>query len=61
MLSCPLVADAAVIGIYDDSQATELPRAYVVLSALGLAEKDGSAAVRAWVDSKVAPHKKLRG
>ncbi|KAG1151952.1 hypothetical protein G6F37_000718 [Rhizopus arrhizus] len=31
LLKSPLVADCAVIGIYDHSQATELPCAYVVL------------------------------
>ncbi|KAL8280602.1 hypothetical protein RQP46_006925 [Phenoliferia psychrophenolica] len=61
LLECPFVADAAVIGVWQEDQATELPRAYVVLSAEGKKQKDGSAAVRAWVDGRVASHKKLRG
>ena len=28
LLNCPLVADAAVIGVYSEEQATDLPRAY---------------------------------
>jgi hypothetical protein len=28
LLSSPLVADAAVIGVHSEEQATELPRAY---------------------------------
>ena len=50
-----------VIGVWQEDQATELPRGYVVLSAEGKKQKDPSAAVRAWVDSRVASHKKLRG
>lgn len=61
LLTCPFVADAAVIGVWQDDQATELPRAYVVLSALGKSQADPSTAIRAWADSRVAPHKKLRG
>lgn len=38
-MSCPLVADAAVIGIYDDSQATELPLAFSELCYMSLAER----------------------
>ncbi|KAK4703755.1 4-coumarate--CoA ligase, partial [Phenoliferia sp. Uapishka_3] len=81
LLECPYVADAAVIGVWQEDQATELPRAYgtfpvslsnahqltpafqfkVVLSAEGKKQKDGPAAVRAFVDGRVAAHKKLRG
>lgn len=32
-----------------------------MLSAEGKKQKDGAAAVRAWVDGRVAAHKKLRG
>lgn len=62
LLSCPYVADAAVIGVYDDKQDTELPLAYVVLraeyksNAQKLAQK-----IREYVDSRVAAHKRLRG
>ena len=52
-----------MIGINDPSQATELPRGYVVLSAAGRREPPGevAAAIRKWVDKRVANHKKLRG
>lgn len=61
LLSHDDVADVCVIGIYDDSQATELPRAYVTLRP-GVPESEGKAAeIAAWLAARVAPHKKLRG
>lgn len=55
------VADACVLGVYDPSQATELPRAYVVLKP-GVARTEGKAGeIAAWMGAKVAPHKRLRG
>lgn len=53
----PAVLDVAVIGIPDDI-AGELPRAYVVKkSGANLSERD----IVAFMDSKVAPHKRLKG
>ncbi|KAG6891500.1 hypothetical protein C0992_005639 [Termitomyces sp. T32_za158] len=66
LLNHPDVADAAVIGVYSATQATELPRAYVVHAhpeKLKTAtdrtafERD----VRAWTQARVARHKFLRG
>ncbi|KAG0245816.1 hypothetical protein B0O80DRAFT_446073 [Mortierella sp. GBAus27b] len=62
LVSHPDILDAAVIGIEDQEQATELPLAYVVKqptspTSASLSEKD----VQDYVASKVAPHKKLRG
>lgn len=55
------VADVCVIGVYDNSQATELPRAYVTLKA-GVEQSDDKAKeIAEWMASKVAPHKRLRG
>lgn len=57
------VADACVLGVYDRSVETELPRAYVV-KAEGLesiADEVLEREIRTWVDSKVANHKRLRG
>jgi len=55
------IADACVIGIEDPAQATEVPRAYVVLRQ-GVAASEGKAlALIDWVAAQVAPHKKLRG
>jgi len=53
----PAVLDVAVIGVPDD-HAGELPRAYVVRKdGFGsMAEKD----IQQFVDSQVAPHKKLK-
>lgn len=68
LLTHPKVADSAVIGVYKPSEATELPRAYIVPRAdagIDLKNKEQVQAfsdeVRQWFDSKVANHKKLRG
>ncbi|KAB5580725.1 hypothetical protein GE09DRAFT_1083362 [Coniochaeta sp. 2T2.1] len=55
------VADVCVIGVEDKEQATEVPRAYVVLKA-GVEASDAKAQELAdWLSGQVAPHKKLRG
>lgn len=55
------ISDVCVIGIYDNSQATELPRAYVTLKS-GVQESDDKAKeIAEWIAAKVAPHKRLRG
>ncbi|KAF2098599.1 4-coumarate-CoA ligase-like protein [Rhizodiscina lignyota] len=57
----PSITDAAVIGVYDTEQATELPRAYCVLKK-GVEQSDKTAnEIASWVAGKVAPHKRLRG
>ncbi|PVU86570.1 hypothetical protein BB560_006660 [Smittium megazygosporum] len=60
------VADSAVIGVYDGEQDTELPKAYIVLASkhshLSKIKKDQIAQeAKAWLETQVAPHKKLRG
>jgi 4-coumarate--CoA ligase len=62
----PLVTDAAVTSIYSDSQATELPIAYVALKNEKAAATPAEvhqvlAGIQSWVDGKVAGYKKLRG
>jgi acyl-coenzyme A synthetase/AMP-(fatty) acid ligase len=52
------VGEAAVIGIPDE-HAGELPRAYVVKKP-GL-ESVSDAEIQAFVDSKVSPHKQIKG
>lgn len=60
--SHPLVRDVAVIGLYDRSQATEVPRAYVVRQQVDPGQKTISGHELAeWVATRVAPHKRLRG
>ncbi|KAK4038739.1 hypothetical protein C8A01DRAFT_37306 [Parachaetomium inaequale] len=55
------VADACVIGVEDQANATEVPRAYVVLRD-GIEASEAKAQQLAdWVANQVAPHKKLRG
>ncbi|KAF2703992.1 putative amp dependent CoA ligase [Pleomassaria siparia CBS 279.74] len=62
----PSVIDAAVCAIYSPSQASEVPLAYVSLAApyhSWSKEKIDKILeeVRAWIDSRVAGYKKLRG
>jgi acyl-CoA synthetase (AMP-forming)/AMP-acid ligase II len=59
LLQHPQVVDAGVVGVQDDSQATELPRGYIV-AAEG-AGPDLAREVQAWVAARVAHHKALRG
>ncbi|KAJ2226458.1 hypothetical protein IWW45_007449 [Coemansia sp. RSA 485] len=59
----PDVEDAAVMAIYDDNQATEIPRAYIVLKHKA-GDNDDQAraqAVVAWLHQRVARYKWLRG
>lgn len=52
--------DCAVIGVFSEEDATELPRAYVVLKDKG-EEQRVCNEIEEFVNSKVANHKKLRG
>ncbi|KAG6884240.1 hypothetical protein C0993_000185 [Termitomyces sp. T159_Od127] len=66
MLSHPDIADAAVIGVYSESQATELPRAYVVHAHPEQLRTEADTVVfqqevRKWTQERVARHKFLRG
>ncbi|ORZ19088.1 hypothetical protein BCR41DRAFT_351515 [Lobosporangium transversale] len=60
LLDHPLIIDAAVVGIENKEQATEVPLAFVVKApgeGQALTEKD----IQDYVASNVAAHKKLRG
>ncbi|KAJ7735767.1 AMP binding protein [Mycena metata] len=66
LLGHPLIADAAVIGVEDVQEATELPRAYVVHAnpeKVKTAQDKATFAdsVVKWMETKVAKHKFLRG
>ncbi|KAK9449821.1 uncharacterized protein V1518DRAFT_414748 [Limtongia smithiae] len=56
LLQHPHVVDAAVIGHWSEEEATEHPRAFVVMTSQG-----DAAQIKQWVDEQVAKHKKLWG
>ena len=56
----PDINDVAVIGVQDEEQHTEVPRAYVVAADGKNSEKDADEIVT-WLNGKVANHKRLRG
>jgi acyl-CoA synthetase (AMP-forming)/AMP-acid ligase II len=61
LLAHPAVNDVAVIGVYSEQRATELPRAYVV-AAKGYSGGPGlEKEVKEWLQQRVSPHKRLRG
>ncbi|KAI7882333.1 acetyl-CoA synthetase-like protein [Lichtheimia hyalospora FSU 10163] len=63
LLQSPHVADAGVIGIYDEAQGTEIPLAYVVTHQH--IKQDNKSELETticdWVNARVANHKRLRG
>jgi len=63
LTSHPKVVDAAVVGVWKDSEATELPKAYVVLTP-SAGKQDGAKTARdieGWMAKHTAHHKRLRG
>lgn len=61
LIGHPDIDDVAVIGIQDHSQATEVPRAYVVPKKGVEGSKEKEREIVEWLSKKVASHKKLRG
>jgi acyl-CoA synthetase (AMP-forming)/AMP-acid ligase II len=67
LLQHPNIADVGVIGVYVPEQATELPRAYVVVKGGGRLMKTEAnrqnfeQSVQKWVEKRVTKHKYLRG
>lgn len=56
------IGDVAVIGVNSSAEGTELPRAYVVRSRKTDQQVEAEKlSIRRWFDSRVAPHKRLRG
>lgn len=63
LIGHPKIGDACVLGVYEESQATELPRAFLVKSehAKDLDDLVLAKEMHEWISAKVAPHKRLRG
>ncbi|PHH62377.1 hypothetical protein CDD81_7173 [Ophiocordyceps australis] len=61
LINHPDVADVAVIGVWDKSQHTEVPRAYVVLKNSVEPSEKRAHEIIAWLADRVAPPKRLRG
>ena len=61
LLGNDLVDDVAVIGIRDESQATEIPLACVVVKEGVQPDDKNATRIVQWLDERVAPHKRLRG
>ncbi|KAH7410196.1 hypothetical protein DE146DRAFT_341666 [Phaeosphaeria sp. MPI-PUGE-AT-0046c] len=63
LMESELVDDVAVIGVNDEQQHTEVPRAYVVAAHDKRANAGDSEAqaIVEWMSKKVANHKRLRG
>ncbi|KAF8210299.1 4-coumarate-CoA ligase, partial [Mycena galopus ATCC 62051] len=57
LISHPHILDAGVIGVFDEQQSTEVPRAYVVADKSVISAQ----AIQDFVKSRVASHKQLRG
>jgi acyl-CoA synthetase (AMP-forming)/AMP-acid ligase II len=57
LLSSPDIADAAVIGVKDETSGEELPKAFIVRApGSSISEQE----VMAYAGSRLAPHKKIR-
>ncbi|OBZ83625.1 4-coumarate--CoA ligase [Choanephora cucurbitarum] len=61
LMSLDVVADCCAVGVYDESQATELPRAYVVLQPGVERSKENERKIEEFVAKNVTGHKRLRG
>ncbi|KAF5013745.1 hypothetical protein FDECE_286 [Fusarium decemcellulare] len=55
------IADVCVIGVWNEDEQTEVPRAYVVLSAGVDGSEELAAEIVEWLGSRVGPPKRLRG
>lgn len=74
LVAHPDIEDVAVIGVYDESQASEVPRAFVVLrKGQGVNKNDNQhnnnyevgmkeeQEIKTWLEARVASYKQLRG
>lgn len=60
LLNSPIISDCAVIGVYDEEQATELPRAYVTLKPDVPATEETAKAIQKFIADQVVYYKQLR-
>ncbi|KAI7897203.1 uncharacterized protein EV154DRAFT_433354 [Mucor mucedo] len=60
LLQSPIIADCAVIGVYDSSQATELPRGYITLRPDVPATIETADIIKKFVADQVVYYKQLR-
>ncbi|TAQ89517.1 hypothetical protein B7494_g2171 [Chlorociboria aeruginascens] len=61
LASHELINDVAVIGVQDESQATEVPMAFVVAKKGVMESRENEMRIVKWMNERVAGHKKLRG
>ncbi|KAI1843565.1 hypothetical protein JX266_010198 [Neoarthrinium moseri] len=63
LLEHPLVSEAGVCGMYDESMDTEVPAGCVVLAqeANRRQQQEHLKTLKSYLDNRVAPYKKLRG
>ena len=61
LIGHPAVLDVAVIGVYSEEKATELPRAYIVLVGGHRADAKMEQDLHEWLNKQVVPYKRLRG
>ncbi|KIV78442.1 hypothetical protein PV11_10162 [Exophiala sideris] len=61
LLAHPAVNDVAVVGVFSEDRATELPRAYIVLAQGYQADAKLERDIHEWLNKKIAPYKRLRG
>lgn len=61
LASHPKIADVAVIGVYREDLASEVPLAYVVPAGGAKGSKELEKEIVEWLNAKVAGHKRLRG
>ena len=54
------VNDVAVLGLYDATQATEIPRAYIVPAPGVQRSRETEQEIADWLAARVASHKRLR-
>lgn len=61
LISNNKVSDVAVLGVYREDQATEVPLAYIVPAPGNKAGPELEKEIVAWLGERVANHKRLRG